>query len=192
MKKRIVFLSLFFALSFFAFGQEAEDVQLAADTTETVESEAGGVPDPLCVVVDNQQVCFPTNDAEQAAAIIREFVEGKKGNWPKNIWGIITMVVGFLLSAQGTALLSNATRVYYFLREFLRKTLHVVAFVAGVFAAGVSFVIGAISGDGFSWQVFTVAWPSVSFLAVYVYETFIKKDAPETEQPQGENKPETA
>lgn len=166
------------------FTQCATDAsaQVAADSLQSLTADQPSanlpaqIPDSLCVNIEGEALCFPTGDGQAAGEIIKGFVEKNKGQWPDDVLGWILLLGGFLLSARGTALLSNATRIYYFLRGILKKTLHVVAFVAGVFSAGITFLFGTFTGKGFDIAVFVTLWPVVSFGAVYIYENWIKKD----------------
>lgn len=160
------------------------NAQVAVDSSSVTElttdqpanNPPTNLPDSLCVTLEGQPLCLPTGDGQAAGVIIKEFIDKNKGQWPKDVLGWILLIGGFLLSAPGTALLANATRVYYFLRSFLRKTLHVVAFIAGVFSVAVTFLFGQLSGNGFNIAMFMSIWPVVAFGAVYVYENWIKKD----------------
>lgn len=176
-------MALFAVLYFTQCANEAK-AQVAVDSSSITELTTdqpssnlpSNLPDSLCVTLEGQPLCLPTGDGQAAGEIIKEFIEKNKGQWPKDVLGWILLLGGFLLSAPGTALLANATRVYYFLRSFLRKTLHVVAFIAGVFSAAVTLLFGQLTGNGFNVAMFMSIWPVVAFGAVYVYENWIKKD----------------
>ncbi len=148
-------------------------VELATDTSQ----EVAAIPDSVCVTVNDAIVCVPTRDGAEAGRILQEFIESQKGHWPKDIWGIILLIGGFLLSAQGAMFLSNATKVYRFLKIFLRETLHVVVFISMVFAAAITFLVGYFQGKGFAfdWQIFAVLSPTIALGAVYIYERRLKK-----------------
>ncbi len=148
-------------------------VQLASDTV----LEVSAVPDSVCVTVNDAVVCVPTKDGAEAGRILQDFIESQKGHWPKDVWGIILLIGGFLLSAQGAMFLSNATKVYRFLKIFLRETLHVVIFISMLFAGAVTFLVGYFQGKGvyFDWQIFAVLLPTIALGAVYIYERRLKK-----------------
>lgn len=177
-----LFSALFFILAFSTFATKPPQkapvpdtalVQLASDTVQQVTS----IPDSICVTVNDAVVCVPTKDGAEAGRILQDFIESQKGHWPKDVWGIILLIGGFLLSAQGAMFLSNATKVYRFLKIFLRETLHVVVFISMVFAAAITFLVGYFQGKGFSfdWQIFAVLSPTIALGAVYIYERRLKK-----------------
>lgn len=176
--KKIIFLSFFLLTLFPAFAQEPDDISV--DTTEVA---AETVPDSLCVTLDGSVICFPTGEAVESAAIIKQLVDDNKGNWPTTVWGFVMLVGGFLLSAPGAALLVNMNKVYQSLKVIFRDTLAIVAAVAGALATGVSFLVGLITGSGFTWDIFMVVWGPIAFGSVVFYERVLKKKEPQADVP---------
>jgi hypothetical protein len=129
---------------------------------------AASIPDTICVTVRGDTICLPTNDAVQAVEIIKELVTENKDTLPTNPIGWIMLVVGVFFSARGTVLVTAGKGMYNFLKPFLRKTLNIVAFVAGILSAGITFLLGK---GAFDWQTFATIWGITSFLAVYIWET---------------------
>lgn len=144
------------------------------ETRVDTTAEKPKLPETIWVVIDGDSIGIPTKDGQIAVETVKEIIEENKGNWPTSILGWVTLVLGILFSARGTVFMTSARGIYNFLKTFLRKTLHVVAFVAGAASAGVTFLIGR--GE-FDWQMFTTLWGITSFLGVYIYETWIKKPA---------------
>lgn len=178
MKKYIFLFMMFFALSLNLTATEPpQDATQQANPDDTVTiAIASNVPDSLLVVINGDSVFIPTKDGVEAAKIVQRVIEGNKGNWPTSPLAWVMWVLAFAFSATGIALMGNLKSIYNFLRIFLRETLHVVAFIAGAVSAGLTFLLG---NGVFDWQTFATLWGGLSFLAVYVYERWIKK-SPET------------
>lgn len=162
--KHILILFLFFTIPCL-YAQEPID-------TVQVKSE---VPDSLCVTIKDERVCFPTKDAQETEKLIAQFIEENDGKWPTTAVGWIVLILGTIAGGRYVAVWSNATKIYYFLKEFLKETLHVVAFVSGIIAAGLTFLVGLFTKELFAWSVFMMVWPWAALISVYVYEKWIKK-----------------
>lgn len=173
--KRLFLIATLFASLAWNTGQAI--AQAPVDSVKQVrEAAAPKVPEILWVVVDGDSVGIPTNDAQIAADTVKEIIRENKGNWPKSVLGWITLVLGIIFSARGTVFITSGKKIYEFLKIFLRKTLNIVAFIAGIASAGVTLLVGKGS---FDWQTFTTIWGITSFLGVYIYETWVKKPKPE-------------
>lgn len=191
MKKTI--LLLFFGLfTFYAMAQVEPKtppvVQVPTITsTEIAPTEPSAVtsrdsseiPDSVCVQTKSGLICIPTGDTKALIDILMDVANENKGNWPTTLFGWITLIVGLAFSVRGTIALTAAKRIYAFLKVFLRSTLNIVAFAAGGLATGVTFLLG--KGE-FDWNTFGILWPSLAFVAVYVYEAKFKKPDPEPEK----------
>jgi hypothetical protein len=190
MKKYLFFITMFAVLSLDLSAKEppkttkteqaaTPEIGLPQAALAEALADSTSIPDSICILVNGQNVCLPIKDTAKAGEILKEFIEGQKGNWPKDLWGILVLIVGFLLSGKGTMFLSNATKVYKFLKIFLRETLNVVIFIAVAFSASLTLLVGFLSGKGFAfdWQIFSVLSPMVALLAIYIYERKKKKDS---------------
>ncbi len=169
-----LFSVLFFALfTFYLSAQDLAKPTVPQDKPDTVSINGVPViPDSICTTVMDERICLPTKDGKEAGAIIEDLIAKNKGNWPKTPLGWVMWIIAFVLTPAGVAFAGNVKAIYNFLRVFLRKTLHVVAFIAGLAAAGITFALGR--GE-FDWQMFATLWGIFSFVAVYVYESWIKK-----------------
>lgn len=164
---------LIFALAvatFSGFSQEP----VAVDTAAAVEQ--ADVPDSLCVTIKDERICFPTKDAQETKVLIEQFIKENDGNWPTSWMGWAVLIIGTIAGGRYTAVWSNATKIYFFLKGFLKDTLNVVAFVSGLFATGVTFLVGVFTGELFAWNIFGVVWPTAAFASVWIYEKRIKKN----------------
>jgi len=185
MKIKFIFLFAALLVGSTMFAQKAVPVQpkTLQETTvpekvtqtpqaATVAKDTSAVPDTLCVLLRGDTICLPTNDAVQAVEIIKELVTENKDTLPTNPIGWIMLIVGVFFSARGTVLVTAGKGMYNFLKPFLRKTLNIVAFIAGILSAGITFLLGK---GAFDWQTFATIWGITSFLAVYIWETIKPK-----------------
>lgn len=170
MKKLLLITILF--VSSLAWNTGTVTAQEPANIDTTTAQVQPELPEILWVVIDGDSVGIPTTDAKIAAETVKEIIRENQGNWPKNVLGWVTLVLGIIFSARGTVFITSGKNIYAFLKVFLRKTLNIVAFVAGILSAGIVFLLGKGS---FDWQTFATIWGITSFLGVYIYETWIKK-----------------
>lgn len=133
------------------------------------------VPDSLCVTINDKRVCFPTKDVKETEQLISQFIKENEGSWPTSLAGWLILIFGTIVGGRYAAVWSNATKVFYFLKGFLKETLHVVAFVSGVIAVGVTFLIGVFTKELFAWDIFSMIWPWTAFVSIYFYEKWLKK-----------------
>ena len=155
----------------------SQDSSLQLPAAAAVQSDS--IPNELCATVKDTVICVPLADAKNLGKIISDFLKENEGNWPTSTMGWIMLIIGLITSGVATSFSSNATKIYYFLKVFLRNTLHVVYFLAGVFSALVTFLVGLTSDtvEVFSWNLFTTIWPLSIVVAIYIYDRFIKKSA---------------
>lgn len=133
----------------------------------------------LCIQLEGDSICVPTNDAKVASDIIIEFYREHEGNLPTSAGGWILLVFGFLTSAAGTVFVGSTKKIVAFLKLFLKKKANVVAFVAGILALFVTLLIGQWKFDG---TTFIGIWGVLAALAWLVYENFLaKKETPKVD-----------
>lgn len=169
--KKTIFFAIAVLLTFTAFSQVPSEIS----SDSTVRDSVTKIPETLWVVINGDSIGIPTTDAKIAAETVKEIIKENDGNWPKTVLGWVTLVLGIIFSARGTVFITSGKRIYAFLKSFLKKTLNIVAFVAGMASAGITFLVGRGS---FDWQVFMTVWGIVAFIGVYIYETWIKKPEP--------------
>ena len=173
--KNLLF-NLFLVLSL-QFGSNAIISQEATNISTEVSPKVlqVQVPDSLCVTINDERVCFPTKDVKETEELISQFIKENEGSWPTSLAGWLILILGTIVGGRYAAVWSNATKVFYFLKGFLKETLHVVAFVSGLIAVGLTFLIGVFTKELFAWDIFGMVWPWTALVSIYVYEKWLKK-----------------
>lgn len=206
MRKIIFLLSFYLAVSFTVstdvFGQadkikdraaKTEVLQLKKDVARfdsiaeavvDVQNAVNGIeiPDTLQFVIDGQTLSYPIKDGKIIIDGAIQFYKENKGNWPKDAKSWLALL--FTLAAGGklTQYIVSAKRVIATLKPLFKKTIYVVGFVALVLSIGATYLWGIINGDkGFDQTVYAFISTAFGFLAVLIYENWIKPKQTETQ-----------
>lgn len=156
------------------------DIPAIYDQLDSVQVQLEKViPDSFPLIVDGITYWLPVKDGKIIYNEIDTFIQENKGNWPTDTLGWINLIVLAVVGGKFTQAFVSARRIYEFLKPKLGDTLFIVGLVSLAVAFGITMLVG---GGAFDYKMFVGVSGWTGFIAVFIYEKWIKKDSPEEMQ----------